>query len=488
MRNIFVVESPSDWPISSGEFEVVSDTAYLTDPSFQDQRNLRVFNLCKSYRYQTSGYYVSLLAAARGHKPIPSVATIEDMKSISFVRITSDNLEQLIQKSLSGIRSKSFELSIYFGKNLAQKYDRLARELSKIFAAPMIRAKFVKKDQWMLSYVSPIALKDVPKSHQQYLVQFAKDYFRNRNTSAKPKAAKFSLAILIDPNEKTAPSNEKAIKKFIAAAQKLEMEVELIEHADFRRLAEFDALFIRETTNVNHHTFRFAQKAKALGLVVIDDPDSILKCSNKVYLTELLKRHKIAAPRTKLIHKANWENDIQELSLPCIVKQPDSSFSLGVIKVEDPKDLRVQTQKLLEESDLILAQEFMPTEFDWRVGIIDRRPLYVCRYYMARSHWQIYKRDGGGKLVDGKSDTLTVEDAPPKLIRFALKAASLIGDGFYGLDVKEVDGKYYLIEINDNPSIDAGVEDEVLKEQLYLEIMKVFLNRLMAKTEGTPHE
>ncbi len=58
---------------------------------------------------------------------------------------------------------------------------------------------------------------------------------------------------------------------------------ELITRDDSNRLSEFDALFIRETTSVDHHTNRIARKALAEGLVVIDDPESILRCSNKVY-------------------------------------------------------------------------------------------------------------------------------------------------------------------------------------------------------------
>lgn len=488
MRNIFVVESPSEWPIGSKDIEIVTDREYLIDPSFQEARNFRVFNLCRSYRYQTSGYYVSLLAQARGHKPIPSVATMQDMKSTSFVRITSDTLEELIQKSLSGIRSKNFELSIYFGQNIAARYNKLAKELYKFFASPLIRAKFVRKEQWMLTYVAPIALKEVPTHHIPFIIAFAKDYFKNRQTVSKPKAAKFSIAILVNPQETMPPSNDKAIKNFVKAAEKLALEVEIINQPDFRRLAEFDALFIRETTNVNHHTFRFAQKAKALGLVVIDDPDSILKCSNKVYLTELLKRHRIGMPKTTVLHKSNWESISEYLNLPCILKSPDSCFSQGVVKVSSAAELRSGLTEMFNTSDLVLAQEFMPTDFDWRVGILDGKALYVCRYYMARSHWQIYKHAHNGRVIDGKSDTLAIEDAPSKLVKFAVRAASLIGDGFYGLDIKEYEGKYYLIEINDNPSIDAGVEDEVLKDKLYTQIMEYFLDRLMKKTEGTTHE
>jgi glutathione synthase/RimK-type ligase-like ATP-grasp enzyme len=136
-------------------------------------------------------------------------------------------------------------------------------------------------------------------------------------------------------------------------------------------------------------------------------------------------------------------------------------------------------ESMFEKSELIIAQNFLSTTYDWRVGIIDRQPLYVCKYYMAKKHWQIIRRDSRGlKTADGESETLAVEEAPPAVVRVALRAANLIGDGFYGVDVKQVDGKLYVIEVNDNPSIDAGVEDAVLKDELYATIMRVILRRI----------
>ena len=38
--------------------------------------------------------------------------------------------------------------------------------------------------------------------------------------------------------------------------------------------------------------------------------------------------------------------------------------------------------------------------------------------------------------------------------------------------------KFYVIEINDNPNIDAGTEDKILKDRLYSTIMDVFLNKI----------
>src|SRR5690606_40767899 len=110
----------------------------------------------------------------------------------------------------------------------------------------------------------------------------------------------YDLAILHDPDEHIPTSDKKALQRFIKAAKDADIEAELITSADFNRLLEFDALFIRETTRINHYTYHFAKKAEANGMVVIDAPHSILQCANKVFLKELLDKHNIQTPRTEL--------------------------------------------------------------------------------------------------------------------------------------------------------------------------------------------
>ncbi|MDP2104411.1 MAG: RimK family alpha-L-glutamate ligase, partial [Desulfobulbaceae bacterium] len=354
--------------------------------------------------------------------------------------------------------------------------------LFRQFQAPFFRAFFVHNDKnakWYLQHITPIPTSEIPPEHHDFVVTVAREYFMGRRRIVKRRAQnRYDLAILQDPKDPEPPSGERALHHFAQAASSLGMDAEFIDKNDYGRLAEFDALFIRETTSVNHHTYRFARRALAKKMVVVDDPESILKCTNKVFQAEVLERNKILIPKTVIVHKDTTEV-VERLGLPCILKQPDSSFSQGVVKVETPEELRSQVAKLLTKSDLIIAQEFLPTSFDWRVGIFDRQPLFVCKYFMAKKHWQIIKRDDSGtKTADGTYATMPVEHAPDQLIRTALKAANLIGDGLYGVDIKEVGKKFYVIEINDNPNIDAGVEDAILKEELYLRIMRVFLRRI----------
>ncbi|MEX2525451.1 MAG: RimK family protein [Gammaproteobacteria bacterium] len=479
MNILLVVDNPARWPLRIEGVEVVAARTYLTDITYSEGRRIKVFNLCRSYRYQTVGYYVSLLAAARGHKPLPDINTIQDLKSRSVIRTLSEDLDEEIQKALRPLQSGSFTLSIYFGRNTAKRYEHLALGLFNLFQAPLLRAQFDYTDQWELTSIRPISVNQVPENHRDFVIRAAGEYFTGRNRKPRKRmASRYDLAVLINPEEPDPPSNEKALKHFQKAAEAAALDFEFITRDDFHRVAEFDALFIRETTAVNHHTFRIAQRAAAEGLIVMDDPISILKCTNKVYLAELLARHNVPTPRTMVVHKGNRNEIVSRLNLPCVLKQPDSAFSRGVLKVETVAELETEVTRLLSRSDLIIAQEFLPTAFDWRIGICDRRPLYACRYHMAKEHWQIIHHHADGSKQEGGFETFAVGEAPDAVINTALKAANLIGDGLYGVDLKQVEQKCYIIEVNDNPNIDAGIEDRILKAALYREIMGIFVKRI----------
>jgi glutathione synthase/RimK-type ligase-like ATP-grasp enzyme len=67
------------------------------------------------------------------------------------------------------------------------------------------------------------------------------------------------------------------------------------------------------------------------------------------------------------------------------------------------------------------------------------------------------------------------------VINTAVRAANLIGSSLYGVDLKQVGERCYLIEVNDNPNVDAGNEDQVLQDALYREVMGVFARRIGAR-------
>jgi glutathione synthase/RimK-type ligase-like ATP-grasp enzyme len=212
---------------------------------------------------------------------------------------------------------------------------------------------------------------------------------------------------------------------------------------------------------------------------VIDDPISMIRCTNKVFLMELLGQNQVPTPPTMMIADVtDLPRAIDELGLPLVVKIPDGSFSRGVHKVSTPEELKRIAEDLLEETDLLLTQKFMPTDFDWRVGVLSGEPLFVCQYRMARGHWQILKHRPDGTAREGGFKTFGLDQAPPDMIDLAVRAAKPIGDGFYGVDLKETANGYVVMEVNDNPNLEHGVEDAVNKDEVWLRILKWFIERL----------
>ena len=71
MKILIVASGAEKWDLSIPGVEIVTPRKYIADPKYVSYRGTRVVNLSRSYKYQSNGYYVSLLAAARGHRPMP---------------------------------------------------------------------------------------------------------------------------------------------------------------------------------------------------------------------------------------------------------------------------------------------------------------------------------------------------------------------------------------------------------------------------------
>ena len=482
MKPLVVLENPKRWPLELEGVEVVSARDYLTDPRHADARRITVFNLCRAYGYQRLGYYVSLLAEARGHRPLPSIATLRGMLEGSILRLASEEVDPVLQRALAPLKSDTFELSIYFGRNLAQRYDALCRALFNEFPMPLMRARFERaRDGWRLARLRPVATAEIPEGHRPFVLEQAQAFFRRGAPGVRARTTfRYDLAMLWSEDDPEAPSDARAVRAFEAALGRVDIGMDLVGPGDLGRVAEYDALFLRETTRVDHHTYRFARRAEAAGLVVVDDPDSIVRCTNKVFQHELFHRHGVPTPPTVIVHDAD-QDVAGAVGLPCVLKAPDGAFSRGVRKVDTREVLAETLAELLEDSDLVVAQGFTPSAFDWRVGLLGGEALWAARYHMVKGHWQIAQGDGRGRRY-GKVEARALESVPEPVLELALRAGGLVGRGLYGVDLKELsDGRLLVMEVNDNPNLEAGYEDAVLGEVLYDRIAAWFRARLDAR-------
>ena len=481
-QHLIVVESRSDWKPDFPDSRVVTAREYLRDAEYFKLRNCKVTNLCRSYSYLSTGYYVSLLAEARKHKVIPSIRTLSELSRKSIYSLDVAELDALVHRSLRKSAVREFNLLLYFGYTEHSELEDLARQIFEMFPCPLLRVEFkLQGDKWRITRIRPYWLNQLEDiQHRPFIYAIEQHLSKRWRSRRKQPEVLYDLAMLVNRADPLPPSGKKALANFVRVGKTMGLAIELIEKRDYPRVAEYDALFIRETTRIDHYTYRFARKAESEGMVVIDDPNSILKCTNKVYLAELLKANRVPTPKTVIFGEDGVSALEAEIPYPIVLKIPDGSFSRGVFKANDRKELESISEGLFKESDLILAQEFLYTEFDWRIGVLNGVPIYACRYYMSKKHWQILNHKKGGGVSEGGYKTFAIDDAPPKVVKTALKAANLIGNGLYGVDLKETDAGVFVIEVNDNPNLDAGVEDAVLGDELYRIILKEFIRRLQA--------
>lgn len=174
----------------------------------------------------------------------------------------------------------------------------------------------------------------------------------------------------------------------------------------------------------------------------------------------------------------------QGLGFPVVVKVPDGSFSRSVKRADTPAQLQEIARAMLRESEIILVQEYMYTDFDWRIGMVGGHPLFAAKYFMCDGHWQILQHGDNGQFTEGRTQAVALLDVPAQVLAAATAAARLVGEGFYGVDLKCNAGGAHVIEINDNPNLDVGVEDAIGGDAVYRSLLGHLLGRMERRSQG----
>ena len=483
---VILVDSERDFANADTPHKVITTSDYLARPKlFGKGVRAKIINLSRSYNYQSKGYYASLLAEARGHRVLPNVETMLELREYKLYEHALPELGDALDrcaKKAGADETGTLDMLFCFGMSQDERFESFGRALFDWFRCPAVEVTVSAGPRWQIERLrarppAKLGPEDAALLRQALTRHTERDW---RNPKARA-VAKYSLAVLHDPAEDLPPSSPESLKHFQRVAEKMSVDVELITRRQLSELAEFDGLFIRATTSIDDYTYRFARRALQEGMPVIDDPVSMIRCTNKVYLHELMEANGVPVPPSVLLAE---DEDLTRaeslLGWPMVVKIPDGSFSRGVHKVEGMEALRALTKKLFEDTDLLLAQKYMPTPFDWRVGVLEGEALFVCEYHMARGHWQIIKHGADGATREGGHRTLAIEDAPKEVVDIALRAARAIGAGLYGVDVKQTEAGVFVIEVNDNPNLDHGVEDGVAKDEVWVKILQWFVKRIDA--------
>jgi len=140
---------------------------------------------------------------------------------------------------------------------------------------------------------------------------------------------------------------------------------------------------------VNHPHLPVCEPGKTEGSLVVDDPQSIIRCGNKVYLFELARRlsrdsaHGWWSARRRLKDRPRSRAAVRaEATRQRVLRRrvPRRHASRTWRGLAAPVvRARPRRRAIVHAHGVRLAR-----------GLFDRQPLFACRYYMADGHWQIY--------------------------------------------------------------------------------------------------
>ena len=289
------------------------------------------------------------------------------------------------------------------------------------------------------------------------------------------------IACFVEKYNFSDPREEGALQNFKNAAEQMGNQFSFLFREDIAEIPKYNAVFIRATTDPLFTAYIVSKTAWELGLKVIDDPESIQICANKIHQYELFEKYDVPRIPTMFLNKDELHHKriteiFDTLGKPVVIKAPYTSFSRYVEKAACETSFREVAKRFFKKSDALAIQKFTPTAFDWRVGVLNNEVLYVCKYMIPKGKWKHgAKLRGKPTVIWGRTVSVTKEEAPLRLKEAALKACSVIGKGLYGVDLKEVNGEYVVVEVKDNPSIYAGYEDSKSKD-IYKKIISYLSN------------
>ena len=184
------------------------------------------------------------------------------------------------------------------------------------------------------------------------------------------------IACFVEKYNFTDPREEGALQNFKLAAEKQGTNSIFFSAKTSPDIPKYDAVFIRATTDPLNTAYVVSKTAWELGLKVIDDPESITICGNKIHQYALFEKYNVPHIPTVFLNKDELHHKkiteiFDELGKPVVIKAPYTSFSRYVEKAACETSFRDVAKRFFKKSDVLAIQKFTPTAFDWRVGVLN---------------------------------------------------------------------------------------------------------------------
>jgi glutathione synthase/RimK-type ligase-like ATP-grasp enzyme len=263
-----------------------------------------------------------------------------------------------------------------------------------------------------------------------------------------------TLGIFVDRQTLSSSRKLAQLMKCREAAEAKGVRSYFLFPVDLKKVVRMDALFIRSRTDPLNVTYVAARLAEMNSIPVIDESSAIRVCSDKVDLGMHLQKAGVCIPRTEFLWRGRHA-DPAEMHYPFVLKEPSSFNANRVRVVRTPAEARRLMASWFRLSNVLVAQEYISGGEEFRVGTLGGELLYACRYgpptEEARMHALSLE-----EVPYFESVCIPRRELPEGVLREAVRASASIGEGLFSVDIKVQDDRPYVLDVNDNPSLESG--------------------------------
>lgn len=166
---LVILDDITDWQPYYPTQSTVTTDEYLLQQSSRTRSH--ILNLCGDLSYLSTGYYVSLLAEARGQRVIPSVSTINDLANFSHYQLLLTNTDKQLSKFLADKpQTESVQVLICFGMAQQSQLSGFARQIFERYPCPILWVEFSYQGRWYINTLQSGAMNALNDEQQTFLV------------------------------------------------------------------------------------------------------------------------------------------------------------------------------------------------------------------------------------------------------------------------------------------------------------------------------
>jgi len=208
--------------------------------------------------------------------------------------------------------------------------------------------------------------------------------------------------------------------------------------------------FVRGGALVDITGIGIAKTLQEAGVFLINDMEAMELCQNKFATSIALQKAGILHPKTALVTNEDAIETVHEKvggKFPVVVKTITGAEGIGVMIIDSMPSLKSVLQGLWKYNAELIVQEYMDIDFDVRTLVLDGKIHASVKRLKSNS-----REFRTNKALGNDTEPYILNEGEKKII---LKAASISGCYYCGVDHVVVNGENLILEVNGSPGSGA---------------------------------